>query len=185
MWNYRAPPTSGLCSFLPYNTVIVMLTAAERLASILMTPFLITATATIVAVFITQYIIRKRERAQLRLRKLEELYALLVAFGNHNNKRVYRNQLEIAPQSINEVMTADFIEKIEMYVDFYFPDLRKDFDELQALNSKLNFLLIDKEAENMRPAIDDAARDLMGKIAFIRGSILAMGSHHTNRSPIK
>ena len=92
---------------------------------------------------ISQWIIHRRERSRLLLDKLEELYLLLLQLGTRNMERgetamVAAMQKAPLPKwhfdSMEKMLMADLLEKLEMLIEFYFPPLLDNMPRLFDAN---------------------------------------------------
>ena len=114
-----------------------------------MNPALIGASVALFTFALTQWIFHRREQAKLLLTKLEELYLLLLEFGERNGKRgeylhkVSRREVELSivcvdPFSPSEWLGIDLGQKLDLYISFYFPSLHGDLERLYAANRVMN-----------------------------------------------
>jgi hypothetical protein len=112
---------------------------------------LISASTAIAILVISQWIIFWRERSRLLLGKLEDLYILLLDLGERNLTRFEPlmslmatesimssaeliEALNEQTQSLDQVMASDFLERVSLLVDFYFPQLRPELDQMFEAN---------------------------------------------------
>lgn len=121
-----------------------------------MTTALVSATVAFVILIITQCVIFWRERSRLLLGKLEELYVLLLDLGERNltrfeplmgllaGQRIKQSALSSAEVvaalskrtdlSFDHVMAGDLLERVSLLVNFYFPQLRPELDQMFEAN---------------------------------------------------
>jgi hypothetical protein len=120
-------------------------------------PALISASVALLIFALTQWILHRREQTKLLLGKLEELYLLVLQFGELNGRRFerlldhVRNDRQPAdPEddtiSFSEWFGVNLGQKLELYVDFYFPRLRDDLERLYAANREMNGLLVRRDS---------------------------------------
>ena len=112
---------------------------------------LISASTAFAILIISQWIIFWRERSRLLLGKLEDLYILLLDLGERNLTRFEPlmslmatekimssaeviEALNKQSQSLDQVMASDFLERVSLLVDFYFPQLRPELDQMFEAN---------------------------------------------------
>jgi hypothetical protein len=117
---------------------------------------LISATVAFAVLIIAQCVIFWRERSRLLLGKLEDLYILLLDLGERNLTRfepltrllasevVKQNKLPFAQVvaaanartelSLDEIIAGDLLERVSLLVDFYFPQLRPELDDMFETN---------------------------------------------------
>ena len=122
----------------------------------IMIPALISAAVAILILAISQWVIFWRERSRLLLGKLEDLYILLLDLGQRNLTRfeklthllasepIKQSNLSFAQVaalainqtdlSLDQMFAGDFLERVSLLVDFYFPQLRPELDEMFEAN---------------------------------------------------
>jgi hypothetical protein len=113
---------------------------------------LISASTAFAILIISQWLIFWRERSRLLLGKLEDLYILLLDLGERNltrfeplmsllatekimsSKEVTAALTKHSDLSLDQVMASDFLERVSLLVDFYFPQLRPELDQMFEAN---------------------------------------------------
>jgi len=117
---------------------------------------LISATVAFAVLILSQWVIFWRERTRLLLGKLEDLYILLLDLGERNLTRFepltrllasevvkksnlpFPQVLAVASEgtklSLDQMMAADLLERVSLLIDFYFPQLRRELDEMFKAN---------------------------------------------------
>ena len=117
---------------------------------------LISATVAFAVLIISQWVIFWRDRSRLLLGKLEELYILLLDLGERNltrfepltralaSKAGKQSKLSLAQVlavvgertdlTFDQIMAADLLERVSLLIDFYFPQLRRELDEMFEAN---------------------------------------------------
>ncbi len=119
-----------------------------------MIPALISAFISAAVAFIvlaaSQWIIHRRERSRLLLGKLEEVYLLLLEIGARNMER-FEPAMVVAfqkgaipakwPLPFEQMLMADLLEKLELLVEFYVPQLQDDLERMFKTNLLCNEML--------------------------------------------
>lgn len=134
-----------------------------------MIPALISAAVAFVILAISQWVIFWRERSRLLLGKLEDLYILLLDLGERNLTRfeklthllasepIKQGKLSFAQVaavaidqtdlSLDQMMAGDLLERVSLLVDFYFPQLRPELDEMFEVNRECIGILYGRTTE--------------------------------------
>lgn len=125
-----------------------------------MMPALISATVAFAIFVFSQRIVHRREQTKLLVQKLEELYLLLLEFGEFNSNRFKRYISETdadgliltpAEQPLDraEWFGVTLVEKLKLYVDFYFPQLNHDLERLFEANREMTSILVHLGSGNL------------------------------------
>src|SRR5438045_4175316 len=124
-----------------------------------MVPALISAIVAFAVLIISQWVIFRRERSRLFLGKLEDLYILLLELEERNLRRfgpevqllkdtvlggedskLFRARLRVAISErglpFDQLIALDLFARASLLIDFYFPQLRREFDEMVEANRK-------------------------------------------------
>jgi hypothetical protein len=144
-------------------------------------PALISATVALVIFIFTQWILYRRERTKLLLGKLEELYLLLLEFAKRNGQR-FERLIEYQPPddpedsdsfSFSEWFGIDLGQKLELYVDFYFPSLRNDLEKVYETNRHANSIIARRASGSLTyHAMQRPFVDVGESVATLRKQIL-------------
>src|SRR6266446_8103407 len=121
---------------------------------------LISAAVAFSILAISQWIIFRRERSRLLLGKLEDLYYLLLDLGERNVRRFEPLMLLAAGHlvkasdlSFDKTMAADLLEKVDLLVNFYFPQLKPELEAIFEANREC-MAILQYESRGLKPYKD-------------------------------
>ena len=110
----------------------------------------ISAAVAFIVLAVSQWIIHRRERSRVLLGKLEEMYLVLLEIGKRNMER-FEPAMVVAfqkgpipakwPLPLEQMLMADLLEKLELLVEFYFPQLQDDLERMFKTNLLCNEIL--------------------------------------------